>query len=124
MLVKAVVRPVRRPRALVTIVGIAVVMMLAAPYLRARARRMSLRGLAEAQIHVYAHAAERWRADYPDAACPSSLERLAEYTMDKHVRDVYGEPLVLLCTPKGFVVYSLGEDGRLGTADDLWSSTQ
>jgi len=83
----------------------------------------SLRDLAAWQIRDYARAANQWRDDFPDAACPSSLERLAEYTADKQVRDVYGAPFQLLCTEHGFVVYALGEDGRLGTPDDLWTST-
>jgi hypothetical protein len=63
-----------------------------------------------------------WREAHPRELCPSSLVELDEYTGWKSTHDPWGEDYAMVCAHHGFVVYSLGEDGRLGTADDVWSN--
>jgi hypothetical protein len=53
------------------------------------------------------------------AACPT-IEQLAAAAQLEPV-DPYGERYQVLCGADGFIVGSLGEDARPGTADDIWS---
>lgn len=83
------------------------------------------------KVRKYAHEAyPAWAVEHPDRACPDRLSDLNVYTNDQSAsatRDHWGSPLVMLCGAnlpagaKGLVVASSGEDGELGTADDIWS---
>jgi hypothetical protein len=63
------------------------------------------------------------------ARCPTPAD-LVDYTNGPEaVRDAWGNRFVLACTTSGesgkqiLLVTSPGEDGRLGTADDIWAET-
>jgi hypothetical protein len=63
-----------------------------------------------------------WAMQHPDKACPSSLAELGTNTVDP-----WGHEYKMVCGPdapsgvKGLGVYSVGEDGKEGTSDDLKS---
>jgi|SRR5579862_7416254 len=67
--------------------------------------------------------------DHPSKSCPDSLKDLTPYMNDDHVSDPWGNPYAMKCepSPKGhgydFRVISAGPDGKMGTDDDLDSST-
>jgi hypothetical protein len=122
---RSVVRP-RRRIGLRGFVGIAVALVVAlklvvAPWIVDRLG-CSLLEHSRRFVKEYAEAIPRWQEAHPGRSCPGGVRELTEYTRLHDVRDGYGEELQLLCTAKGIVVYSLGEDGKLGTADDLWGS--
>jgi len=66
----------------------------------------------------------QWQATHPDERCPPSLDDLLDYMDRKDAMDPYGAPYELTCTPKGIVIFSPGEDGTRGTADDIWSDNR
>ena len=90
----------------------------------------SKRDVARATVRKYAFEAyPSWLAAHPDRECPDALAELNEYMHNRDTRDVWGNDYVMLCgrrgspvRARGFVVLSAGEDGRLGTADDVYSS--
>jgi prepilin-type N-terminal cleavage/methylation domain-containing protein len=62
--------------------------------------------------------------------CPQSLEELKKYTNVPETKDAWGRPLTMVCAGSGggelpegipFGVVSAGEDGQMGTADDIKS---
>ncbi len=63
-----------------------------------------------------------WLADHPGERCPPSIAELAAAGHRGETRDVWGEDYVLVCGRRGIVVISPGEDGILGTRDDVHSS--
>jgi hypothetical protein len=70
-----------------------------------------------------------WRTAHPDRVCPDTLSELDEYMNNRDIRDVWGNDYVMVCPstdsvvqPHGIIVLSAGEDGRLGTFDDISSS--
>lgn len=77
-----------------------------------------------AKVNVTAYALEaypEWRMDHPETLCPARLDELNEYTNNKNVRDVWGGLYEMSCSEAGMVVWSAGEDGQPGTADDIRS---
>ncbi len=81
-----------------------------------------------AQLLVRAYAEEaypKWKADNAGKTCPGKLDEVAKYFGENPgipvMTDPWGHALVMQCDAKGFVVVSLGEDGALGTADDVRS---
>jgi hypothetical protein len=65
----------------------------------------------------------KWQAEHPKAKCPATIEEVAKYfgdTADLPLKtDPWGHDLVMKCDAKGFVIYSLGPDGKPDTADDV-----
>ena len=79
-------------------------------------------------VKKYAYEAfPQWAVEHPDKACPDRLAHLAAYIHRKDDKDPWGRPYRMFCGDnlpkdvKGFGVVSLGEDGKLGTADDIKS---
>jgi hypothetical protein len=87
------------------------------------------------QVNEYADSAYvLWARANPGRRCPDALGDLNEFTNRKGVRagrpditDSWGNPMLMLCGEKllpgadGIAVTSAGEDGRLGTPDDIRS---
>ncbi len=71
----------------------------------------------------YAHDAyPRWRTGHPDQTCPHELDELNVYTNHHDAIDPWGHHYRFTCDPtRGMWVMSAGEDGKPGTADDIWS---
>jgi hypothetical protein len=71
-----------------------------------------------------------WAAQHPGSACPAALAELLEYMNERSDRDPWGAPLRMQCGgdlppgAKGIAIWSLGPDGKDGTADDIkaWES--
>jgi hypothetical protein len=57
-------------------------------------------------------------------ACPDVLTELTPYMNDHDARDIWGHDYVLICGGRGAAVISTGEDGELGTDDDLVAATR
>jgi prepilin-type N-terminal cleavage/methylation domain-containing protein len=68
-----------------------------------------------------------WQSSHPDKACPDKLGDLNEYMNNEDSNDSWSRPLKMICGgnlpagAKGIAVFSAGEDGKEGTADDLKS---
>jgi len=78
--------------------------------------------IARATAKKYAFEAyPSWRLAHADTACPRSLEELNDYMNNKDTKDPWGGSYVMGCGEKNLVVMSPGEDGLLGTADDIRS---
>ena len=75
--------------------------------------------LREAKQYAY-DAYPSWAAAHPDHDCPSSLGELTDYMNQKGELDPWGRPFQFGCD-RGLWVRSLGEDGVLGTEDDVRS---
>jgi hypothetical protein len=62
-----------------------------------------------------------WRADVPDAACPTvdqlKAAKVLDWSFDS--KDPWGNPILLTCTAGDIVAQSAGPDRKLGTEDDL-----
>ncbi len=68
-----------------------------------------------------ADAFHRWRARHPDAPCPRSPDDLGDYSNFDIRHDPWGNRYVIACDERDAIVISPGPDGRLGTADDIFS---
>jgi prepilin-type N-terminal cleavage/methylation domain-containing protein len=91
--------------------------------------------IAKLQVKEYADSAYlMWQKNNPSKACPASLAELNEYTNRKSAKDgkpdiadSWGNDMVMLCGAnlppgaRGIAVYSVGEDAKPGTADDIKS---
>ncbi len=76
--------------------------------------------IAKAIVKKYAFEAyPEWRAANPGRACPTTLAELNPWMGRNDVRDPWGGGYVIRCDANGFGVYSSGEDGIYGTADDI-----
>lgn len=62
----------------------------------------------------------RWRRER--GGCPPSIVELARYMERKDVFDPWGEPYQLSCNDNAILVWSLGEDGKANTGDDIRSN--
>jgi hypothetical protein len=68
-----------------------------------------------------------WAARHMDAACPRSVDELAQLLWDREERDPWGRPFVIQCGADlppgahGIAISSLGRDGAPNTADDIAS---
>jgi hypothetical protein len=126
--IKPIRRAVERPRRRITLrllTGVTIGVVLATrlyvvPYMK-QMYGMSRDDIARQMVKDYGDAIPRWQADHPGRACPSTILELNAYTPFRDDKDPWEGEIQLLCTPKGMAVYSYGEDGRFGTADDLWS---
>jgi hypothetical protein len=65
----------------------------------------------------------KWKADHPKQQCPASIKEITKYFGENPglplETDPWGHDLVMKCDDKGFVVYSLGPDGKPDTDDDV-----
>ena len=62
-----------------------------------------------------------WQSSHPGQHCPS-LADLASYRDSEDRVDPWGNDWQLACALDGsLVVHSAGEDGKLGSEDDVWS---
>ena len=84
--------------------------------------------IAKATVQKYAFEAyPSWSAAHPDKSCPDKLEDLNEYMNNKDIKDPWGNNYIMYCGQnlpagaKGLAVKSLGEDGKDGTSDDVFS---
>ncbi|NVB77344.1 MAG: hypothetical protein HOV81_03030 [Kofleriaceae bacterium] len=78
--------------------------------------------IARATVKKYAFEAyPRWRAWHPNAACPERLDELNEYMNNEHTHDPWGGVYEMSCNELGILVWTVAEDGRPGTADDIRS---
>ena len=74
------------------------------------------------KLKMYAFEAyPAWAAAHDSVGCPASFAELSEYMIDNDATDAWGRPLELWCGAHGIGVVSRGEDGQLGTDDDLMS---
>ena len=70
----------------------------------------------------------QWAMAHPDKQCPASIDELTEYTNERTTLDPWGRAYVLQCGASapagthGVLVMSGGEDGQVGTADDVTSA--
>lgn len=68
-----------------------------------------------------------WAREHADKACPDKIDDLYQYVSAADRNDPWGAPYHMLCGAnlpagaRGFAVFSLGEDGKEGTADDIKS---
>ena len=68
-----------------------------------------------------------WALAHPERACPDGLEDLNEYMNNRDIRDPWGHDFVMRCGrdlpagARGIAILSAGEDGELGTCDDIES---
>lgn len=65
-----------------------------------------------------------WKRNNRGRDCPDRLRDLNEYTVDGRIDDVtdaWGYDLRVSCDAKGLRVWSIGEDGRADTGDDIRS---
>ena len=65
-----------------------------------------------------------WQRNNEDRVCPRDLAELNEYTNRQRthvITDAWGSDLRMSCNSRGLRVWSLGEDGRPETADDVRS---
>ncbi len=78
-------------------------------------------------VNQLAHQAfAEWRVNNRGERCPDSLDDLLEYVNANDTMDAWGNELVMRCgsdAPEGapFGVMSPGEDGEVGTDDDIRS---
>jgi len=90
--------------------------------------------LTKLQVKEYADSAYlMWQKNNPSKACPASLGDLNEYTNRKmkdgkpDISDSWGNDMVMMCGQnlppgaRGLAVYSVGEDGKPNTSDDIKS---
>jgi hypothetical protein len=83
--------------------------------------------VASATVKKYAYEAyPSWRMANPAGDCPWSLYELNQWMNNKDIRDPWGSDYEYKCIrdDRGdmrLIVRSLGDDGRRGTDDDLWS---
>jgi hypothetical protein len=85
---------------------------------------MGSRDMALLLVRAYVEEAyPQWKSDNAGKTCPGKLEELAKYFGEEPgipvLEDPWGHALVMQCDAKGLVVVSVGEDGSLGTADDV-----
>jgi hypothetical protein len=82
----------------------------------------SKRDIAQLTVNKYVREAYPQWAATRVRLCPDKLIALNEFMNAKDTRDPWGEHYRMLCDERGgLVVYSMGEDQRLGTSDDVWS---
>lgn len=62
-----------------------------------------------------------WFEQHPEMTCPASLDDLDDWMGATHIRDPWGRKYVWSCSWAGMVVRSAGEDGHIGTEDDIRS---
>lgn len=66
----------------------------------------------------------QWKSHHPDKMCPDKVEELTQL-MGREATDPWGRPILMLCSrhviggAKPIALFSLGEDGQLGTDDDV-----
>jgi hypothetical protein len=88
---------------------------------------MNEEDLVKLMLRAYADEAyPQWRAAHPGKSCPAALAELAEYLgadPSTATLDPWQHPLVMKCNDKGFVVTSIGPDGKADTDDDIRSSS-
>lgn len=78
--------------------------------------------IAELAVRDYgSEAFASWRADHPGRTCPVSLDELSPYLGSRDTRDPWGNPYRFACVDGSLWVVSSGEDGKIGTDDDLAS---
>ena len=91
--------------------------------------------IAKLQVKEYADSAYlMWQKNNPSKACPASLAELNEYTNRKSskdgkpdIADSWGNDMVMMCGAnlppgaRGIAVYSMGEDAKPNTPDDIKS---
>ena len=122
---RAVVRPIPRTvlrwAAGVGIAGVLVTKLFVVPWLKVEYGE-SLVDIGRKVVREFGAAIPQWQAAHPGRTCPGALGELTQYTRYQDTHDPWGGTLGMLCTKDGIVVYSLGEDGQLGTPDDLWSA--
>jgi hypothetical protein len=120
--------PRRRERATV-LVGAVVWAATAFVVFAARSPRMVHHGetkaeIARQQVREYASSAFlMWVKDHPDQECPDRLVELNEYTNRGagNIADAWGRAIRMACGGGVLRVWSVGEDGEPGTADDIRS---
>jgi hypothetical protein len=125
--------PVRSPTAARIFVAWLVVFGLIAAAMTTRPRVMKI--FSESKVDLtrmavmdYADSAfMMWRHNHRHQPCPSTLGELNEYTNRKlkngrpDISDAWGYDMRMSCDERGIRVWSLGEDGRYGTSDDVRS---
>jgi hypothetical protein len=69
----------------------------------------------------------QWAMRNAAKACPDSLDDLKDFVNNPDMNDPWGHPVRMVCGPtapagvRGLGAYSLGPDGKDGTADDIKS---
>lgn len=88
----------------------------------------SKRDIARSTVVKFAYEAyPTWLRAHPSETCPCRLEDLLEWMNNRNLEDPWGHDFQWSCGPGGqvptewFTVWSLGEDGEDGTADDVKS---
>jgi hypothetical protein len=77
--------------------------------------------VARATVRRYVYEAyPSWLAAHPDQSCPADLDALNEYMNNKDTLDPWANHYTMTCGPL-LVVASAGEDGQLGTSDDVFA---
>jgi hypothetical protein len=78
--------------------------------------------IARATVKTYAFEAyPSWQQANPGRTCPSSVLELNPWMNNKDARDPWGGGYVIRCDTPSLGVFSAGEDGIFGTADDIKS---
>jgi general secretion pathway protein G len=84
--------------------------------------------VARATVKKYAFEAyTQWSMRNSGKQCPDDLAELNEYMNNKDIKDPWGQDYQKLCGDqlpagaKGMAVFSMGEDGKPNTADDVKS---
>ncbi len=74
----------------------------------------------EQRSRVFLEGAQSWRDSHPEG-CPTVSQLIADGALDPSVErsDPWGGQLRLVCDEAQFRVLSPGEDGNLGSSDDL-----
>ena len=84
--------------------------------------------LARATAKKYAFEAyPQWAVSHAASPCPERITDLLEYVADKEAVDPWNQPYEMRCGDalpagaKGIGIFSIGPDGKAGTADDVSS---
>jgi hypothetical protein len=117
---------VQRPRpvaAMVLVTAVAIgggwfVREVAIPYVWGPPYEETMTGGAVLELAYKAY--PQWRLEHRGQSCPRSFDELVAYTHWPE-EDWWGRPYVLICRDIGIAVVSVGEDGKLGTEDDIRS---
>ena len=106
----------------------AVIVLFAACKSNDSERAKQQHDVAQLTVEKYAFEAyPSWAQAHPDKQCPAKLAELDEHMSSSNTGDPWGHPYAMKCgadLPKGargIAVYSLGEDGKDGTCDDVQS---
>jgi hypothetical protein len=112
----------KRGSRILLVIGIVVAGALAAGVVlgpRTMCRVGSKAAIARATVDQLAYETyPTWLVDHPDRPCPPSFAALIDRV---EARDPWDRPYYLVCRDVGIIVVSAGEDGKLGTDDDIRS---